>query len=69
MAVGATMALAEDLVERMQQALRAAGVSGSFGHAPYSVVSGFPGAWQAADKAMYQQKQERRASHPAPGHL
>lgn len=67
-AVGATMALAEDLVERMQQALRAAGVSVSVGHAPYSVVSGFPGAWQAADKAMYQQKQQRRASHPLPGH-
>jgi diguanylate cyclase (GGDEF)-like protein len=59
-AVGATIGQAEHLVARMEQALRAAGVSGSFGHAPYGVVTGFPGAWQAADQAMYRQKQQRR---------
>lgn len=55
-AVGATTAEAEHLVRRMEQALEQAGVSGSFGHAAYSVVSGFPGAWQAADEAMYAKK-------------
>lgn len=61
-AVGATTAQAEHMIGRMQQALIEAGVSGSFGHAPYSVVTGFPGAWQAADEAMYEQKRARRAA-------
>lgn len=51
------------LVVRLAEALTAAGVSGSFGHAPYIIGSGFPGAWKAADEAMYAQK----ALHP--GHL
>ena len=59
-AVGATVAEAEEMVVRMERALRSAAVSGSFGHAPYSVVTGFPGAWQAADTAMYEQKRRRR---------
>jgi diguanylate cyclase (GGDEF)-like protein len=63
-AIGASPALAERMIARMQEALIEAGVSGSFGHAPYSVVSGFPGAWQEADEAMYEQKRARRAPHP-----
>ncbi len=65
-AVGASTALAERMIGRMEQALIEAGVSGSFGHAPYSVVTGFPGAWQAADEAMYEQKRARRAQLPPP---
>ncbi|GAA2557247.1 sensor domain-containing diguanylate cyclase [Pseudonocardia hydrocarbonoxydans] len=61
LAVGATPEQTARLVGRMERALAAAGVSGSFGHAPYSVVAGFPGAWQAADEAMYEQKRRRRA--------
>ncbi len=48
------------LVVRLQAALSAAGVAGSFGHAPYTIVSGFPGAWKAADEAMYAEKALRR---------
>lgn len=48
------------LVVRLSEALAAAGVSGSLGHAAYTIVSGFPGAWKAADEAMYAQK----ALHP-----
>jgi diguanylate cyclase (GGDEF)-like protein len=65
-AVGAGTTQAERMIGRMQQALIEAGVSGSFGHAPYSVVTGFPGAWQAADEAMYEQKRARRAAQPPP---
>jgi diguanylate cyclase (GGDEF)-like protein len=60
-AVGATPEEATELVGRAEQALAGAAVSGSFGHAPYSVVTGFPGAWKAADDAMYEQKRRRRA--------
>ncbi|QJY49259.1 sensor domain-containing diguanylate cyclase [Pseudonocardia broussonetiae] len=62
LAVGATVEQTVELVERMELALEAAGVSGSFGHAPYSVVAGLPGAWQAADQAMYERKRLRRAT-------
>lgn len=65
LAVGASAQQTVDLVERLEKALDAAGVSGSIGHAPYSVVAGFPGAWQAADRAMYERKRRRRsAEHP-----
>jgi diguanylate cyclase (GGDEF)-like protein len=60
LAVGASVEQTVELVERLEKALGEAGVSGSFGHAPYSVVAGFPGAWQAADQAMYEQKRRRR---------
>ena len=43
------------------QLVRTSGVAGSFGFAPYTVVSGFPGAFEAADRAMYEQKRCRRA--------
>lgn len=62
LAVGAGVEYTVELVERMERALAAAGVSGSFGHAPYSVVAGFPGALRAADRAMYEQKRRRRES-------
>lgn len=60
-AIGATPEQAEHFVLRAEEALAEAGVSGSFGHAPYSIVAGFPGAWKAADEAMYVQKRIRRA--------
>ncbi|MCW0216273.1 MAG: GGDEF domain-containing protein [Pseudonocardia sp.] len=58
-AVGATPDQAGELVARAERAMAAAGVAGSFGHAPYTVITGFPGAWQAADEAMYEQKRRR----------
>jgi len=51
---------AERLVLRMSTALDQAGVSGSFGFAPITVVTGFPGAWEAADSAMYEEKRRRK---------
>ena len=51
---------AGELVERLQLALAEGGVAGTFGHAPYSVVTGFPGAWKQADEAMYQRKRAGR---------
>lgn len=63
--IGAHPEHAGKLVERMKAALQAEGVSGSFGHAPYTVVAGFPGAWRAADEAMYEAKRNSRALQPA----
>jgi diguanylate cyclase (GGDEF)-like protein len=60
-AVGASAEAAAELVARAEKALADAGVSGSFGHAPYTIVAGFPGALKAADEAMYEQKRGRRA--------
>jgi diguanylate cyclase (GGDEF)-like protein len=60
-AVGATPEQAREIVERADEAMRTSGVAGSFGFAPYTVVSGFPGALEAADRAMYEQKHSRRA--------
>jgi diguanylate cyclase (GGDEF)-like protein len=57
---GVTLEEAGDLVRRADAAMRSSGVAGSFGFAPYSVVTGFPGAVQAADSAMYEQKRTRR---------
>lgn len=59
---GVTM---DKMLGRLQWALEAAGVVGSFGSAPITVVTGFPGAWQAADSAMYVEKRRRRAHHDA----
>lgn len=64
LAVGAGARQTGELVTRLERALEREGVSGSFGHAPYSVVAGFPGAWQAADEAMYERKRLRRAQLP-----
>jgi diguanylate cyclase (GGDEF)-like protein len=60
-AVGATPDQAYEMVERADRSMRLTGVTGSFGFAPYSVVTGFPGALEAADRAMYEQKRRRRA--------
>ncbi len=49
------------LVDRIISALESAGVSGSVGHAPYTIVAGFRGAFAKADAAMYQDKQRRRS--------
>lgn len=51
---------ATDLVERIHRAFAQAAVSGSIGHAPYTIVAGFPGAFAAADADMYDQKRHRR---------
>ncbi len=53
------------LVSRIQKAFDDAGVSGSIGHAPYTVVAGFPAAFAAADQAMYAEKKRRRAQRLA----
>lgn len=58
--VGVTPEEAAVSVARAEEALAQAGVSGSFGHAPYSIIAGFPGAWKAADEAMYAEKRRRR---------
>jgi diguanylate cyclase (GGDEF)-like protein len=59
-AVGATKEQGQLLVARAERAMEEAGVAGSFGLAPFTVVSGFPGAWEEADAAMYEQKRLRR---------
>ena len=50
------------LVSRILAGFRDTGVVASIGHAPYTVVAGFPGAFAAADEAMYAEKQRRRAA-------
>ncbi len=54
---------AQQLVDRLEEQLSERGTPGSIGHASYSIISGFPGAWQNADAAMYEQKRRRRAAH------
>ncbi len=61
LAAQATSRQAQHLVDRLADQLILVGTPGSIGHAPYSIVSGFPGAWQDADAAMYEQKRRRRA--------
>lgn len=51
-----------ELAARIHATFEAIGVSGSIGHAPYTIVAGFPGAFAAADAAMYEQKRERRGT-------
>ncbi len=53
---------ASELLARLERALERAGVAGTFGHAPYTVVTGFTGAWKLADQAMYEQKRARPLS-------
>ena len=57
---------ARRLVERLESDLEAAGVLGSFGYAPYRVVTGFPEACAAADTAMYENKRLRRVAREHP---
>ncbi|KQX69415.1 GGDEF domain-containing protein [Angustibacter sp. Root456] len=49
------------LVERMREALDAAGVAASIGWAPYEPHGGLVRSWWLADRAMYGEKQRRRA--------
>ena len=51
---------AHDVVEGLYRALADAGVAGSIGWAPDTVIEGFPGAMEAADERMYAAKRERR---------
>jgi len=53
------------LVSRIFAGFRDTGVSASIGHAPYTVVAGFPGAFAVADEAMYAEKQRHRAARVA----
>ena len=55
------------LVARILEGFHDAGVSGSIGHAAYTVVAGFPGAFVAADESMYAEKRRRRAARLAGG--
>jgi diguanylate cyclase (GGDEF)-like protein len=54
------------LVVRLMAAFTEAGLSGAVGHAPYTIVAGFPGAWRDADEAMYAEKVRRRGRAPRP---
>lgn len=67
---------AHHLVERLRDALDAAGVPCSIGSAPVTVAGGFPGACTDADTAMYADKRARRDGargapppHPEPPDL
>ncbi|MEX1178946.1 MAG: sensor domain-containing diguanylate cyclase [Nitriliruptor sp.] len=56
-----------DLVERLRAALDGAGVACSIGAAAYELEDGLAGAWDRADRAMYDDKAARRSSRaPVP---
>lgn len=57
---GCTEATAEQRIERLYEKLECAGVAGSVGWAPISVLRGFPAALAEADEAMYTAKRARR---------
>ena len=57
-----TPAQAEVMVGRLRAALEEEGVGASIGWESYTYLSGLPGAWVAADAAMYEDKRRRRAS-------
>lgn len=56
---GCTELLAESRVEQLYEHLEQAGVAGSVGWAPISVLRGFPAALAEADQAMYAAKRAR----------
>ena len=58
-AVGASPTQAGELVTRLENALRHAGIEACAGYAPYHPASGFSVAWDAADHAMYERKRHR----------
>jgi diguanylate cyclase (GGDEF)-like protein len=58
---GCTEVNAHGAVDRMYGALADAGVEGSIGWAPITVLKGFPTALAEADTAMYAAKEARRA--------
>ena len=55
-AVGASPTQTGELVTRLENALRYAGIEACAGYAPYHRASGFSVAWDAADHAMYERK-------------
>lgn len=59
---GMTPTQTHELVRRIHAAFDRVGVSGSIGHAPYTIVAGFPGAFAEADAAMYDEKRSRRGT-------
>ena len=59
---GCDEAYAATRVDQMHAALTEAGVAGSIGWAPITVLRGFPAALAEADQAMYAAKRERRAT-------
>jgi len=63
---GCTEAEATGAVDRVHLALTAAGVAGSIGWAPITVMNGLPVALAEADAAMYVAKAARRAARAAP---
>jgi diguanylate cyclase (GGDEF)-like protein len=58
-AVGASPSQTGELVTRLEDALRYAGIEACAGYAPYHPESGFSVAWDAADHAMYERKGRR----------
>jgi diguanylate cyclase (GGDEF)-like protein len=61
-AVGASPTQTGELVTRLEDALRRAGIEACVGYAPYHPATGFPGAWDAADQAMYQRKRQKHST-------
>ncbi|WP_196073125.1 GGDEF domain-containing protein [Nakamurella alba] len=59
-AVGAGQERTREMIARISQAFEDAGVAGSIGYAPFTVVAGFPGAQRTADERMYEAKRRRR---------
>lgn len=62
---GCEQAQAQDRVAEIHSALTAAGVAGSIGWAPITMLRGFPAAFAAADEAMYAAKRARRTQRLA----
>ena len=60
-AVGASPTQAGELVTRLEDALRRAGIDACTGYAPYHPAAGLSAAWDNADQAMYRQKRRKHA--------
>jgi diguanylate cyclase (GGDEF)-like protein len=58
-AVGASPTQTDQLVTRLEEALRRAGIEACVGYAPYNADEGFLAAWDNADRAMYELKRHR----------
>jgi diguanylate cyclase (GGDEF)-like protein len=58
-AVGASPTQTGELVTRLEAALQHAGIEACVGYAPYLPATGFPGAWDTADRAMYRRKRQK----------
>lgn len=61
-AVGASPAQTGELTSRLEDALRRAGIEACIGYAPYRPATGFPGAWDNADRAMYRRKRQKHGT-------